>query len=192
MRVDMCSYRTSYRHSYQFFRRLYLRQPANTTHPDSVGCNNISCIAGSRSWLPSNGYLNRPALASKILCNNLIIVLRTHSLVIFPDHSLLVHRDLIMSDNVSACNNGHSHTQSLMPQIFYLWPAITYNVDFLVGHTLEDPLEREDAINWWLGLGDYTAITSTSKLNANLRIPTHNMLQIVNITHIGSLKAAQT
>lgn len=41
---------------------------------------------------------------------------------------------------------------------------MTIQVDYLVGHTLQDPLEREDAINWWLGLGPYTAITSAAQL----------------------------
>ena len=44
------------------------------------------------------------------------------------------------------------------------WPAITYNVNYLVGHTLADPLERYDALNWWLGRGGWTAITSAAQL----------------------------
>lgn len=51
--------------------------------------------------------------------------------------------------------------QTLCPtQTFPSWPPITYNVNFQVGHTLEDPLERIDAYNWWLGRGSYTAYTS--------------------------------
>ena len=45
------------------------------------------------------------------------------------------------------------------------WPPITYNVDFNVGHTLEDPLERIDAINWWLGLGSWTEVTSSRQIS---------------------------
>ena len=62
-------------------------------------------------------------------------------------------------------------------QVFYNWPALTIQVDFLVGHTLQDPLERIDAINWWLKLGPYTAKTSQAQLNAWAQIaPTFRMM----------------
>ena len=51
-------------------------------------------------------------------------------------------------------------------QYYPKWPALTIEVGFFVGHTLQDPLERIDAINWWLGLGPYTAKTSQAQLNA--------------------------
>ena len=38
--------------------------------------------------------------------------------------------------------------------------------DFFVGHTLQDPLERYDALNWWLNRGPYTARTSVAQLIA--------------------------
>lgn len=53
-----------------------------------------------------------------------------------------------------------------MWQVFHKWPTMTIEVGFFVGHTLQDPLERIDAINWWLALGPYTARTSQAQLNA--------------------------
>ena len=35
-----------------------------------------------------------------------------------------------------------------------------------MGHTLQDPLERFDALNWWLGRGSFTARTSVAQLIA--------------------------
>lgn len=55
-------------------------------------------------------------------------------------------------------------------QIFYKWPRITYKVDFLVGHTLQDPLERIDAIHWWLGTGPYNLRTSAEQLAAWIKV----------------------
>ena len=50
-------------------------------------------------------------------------------------------------------------------QAFPDWPPITYNVEFEVGHTLEDPLERIDAINWWLGTGSFTEFTPRAQIS---------------------------
>ncbi len=46
------------------------------------------------------------------------------------------------------------------------WPNITVSDQYLEAHDLTDPLERTNAINWWLGLGDYTATTSAEQLAA--------------------------
>lgn len=51
-------------------------------------------------------------------------------------------------------------------QAFPDWPPITYNVDYQVGHTLEDPLERSDAFNWWLGRGSWTEFTPGYQISA--------------------------
>ena len=50
------------------------------------------------------------------------------------------------------------------PQVRPNWPKITYNVNYLEGHTLADPLERVDAYHWWLNLGSHTGITSAQQL----------------------------
>jgi len=46
------------------------------------------------------------------------------------------------------------------------WPNITVSDQYLEAHDLTDPLERVNAIIWWLGLGDYTATTSAEQLAA--------------------------
>ena len=46
------------------------------------------------------------------------------------------------------------------------WPKCTYNLQFLIPHTLGDPLERIDTIRWWLGLGNYEQFLSLAQLRA--------------------------
>jgi len=46
------------------------------------------------------------------------------------------------------------------------WPKPAYNLQFLIPHTLGDPLERTDAIHWWLGLGNYELFMSLEQLRA--------------------------
>ncbi len=46
------------------------------------------------------------------------------------------------------------------------WPKPAYNLQFLIPHTLGDPLERTDAIHWWLGLGNYELFMSLAQLRA--------------------------
>lgn len=55
---------------------------------------------------------------------------------------------------------------NLFRLVFKDWPAIVVQVQYFVGHTLQDPLERIDALNWWLGRGPWTARTSVAQLIA--------------------------
>ena len=55
---------------------------------------------------------------------------------------------------------------TVIVQVRPTWPKIDYNLQFLIPHTLGDPLERTDTIRWWLGLGNYEQFMSLAQLRA--------------------------